>query len=107
MPATRGRADGSFFGRLDMTKSVGHNGPVESYDVDEAKTRLAEILGRVSEGEEILLTRRGKPIARLVPAGGRGANILGAGRKDPNLNPDALAADQWWQPLPEDESKLW
>lgn len=34
----------------------------------EAKTKLAELLDLVEAGEEILVTRRGKPVARLVPA---------------------------------------
>ena len=33
----------------------------------EAKNRLAELLQRVERGEEILITRRGKAVARLVP----------------------------------------
>lgn len=34
----------------------------------EAKTHLSTLLERVSRGEEILITRHGKAIARLVPA---------------------------------------
>lgn len=34
----------------------------------EAKTRLPELLRAVEQGETILIKRRGKPIARLVPA---------------------------------------
>lgn len=33
----------------------------------EAKNRLAALLDRVQEGEEIVITRHGKPVARLVP----------------------------------------
>jgi prevent-host-death family protein len=33
----------------------------------EAKTRFGELLERVSRGERIVITRRGKPIAVLVP----------------------------------------
>jgi prevent-host-death family protein len=33
----------------------------------EAKTKLSELLDRVERGEEIVITRRGKPAARLVP----------------------------------------
>ena len=33
----------------------------------EAKTHLSELLDRVAEGEEITITRNGKPVARLVP----------------------------------------
>jgi prevent-host-death family protein len=34
----------------------------------EAKTRLPELLKEVEKGETILITRRGHPVARLVPA---------------------------------------
>lgn len=36
--------------------------------VFEAKNRLAALLDEVEEGGEVLITRRGKPVARLVPA---------------------------------------
>jgi prevent-host-death family protein len=32
----------------------------------EAKTKLSELLDRVERGEEVVITRHGKPIARLV-----------------------------------------
>ena len=35
----------------------------------EAKTRFGELLERVSKGEEIVITRHDKPVARLVPEG--------------------------------------
>jgi prevent-host-death family protein len=34
----------------------------------EAKTKLAELLDRVEAGETVTITRRGKAVARLVPA---------------------------------------
>lgn len=34
----------------------------------EAKTRLGELLDRVEQGEDVTITRHGKPVARLVPA---------------------------------------
>jgi len=33
----------------------------------EAKTRLSELLDRVEAGEELVIARRGRPVARLVP----------------------------------------
>ena len=36
----------------------------------EAKTHLSSLLERVERGEEVLITRHGKAIARLVPAAG-------------------------------------
>jgi prevent-host-death family protein len=35
----------------------------------EAKTRFGELLDRVSKGEEVVITRHDKPIARVVPEG--------------------------------------
>ena len=43
----------------DMESSVG------AY---EAKTHLPQLLDRVEGGESIVITRHGKPVARLVPA---------------------------------------
>jgi prevent-host-death family protein len=80
---------------------------MQSYNVADAKTHLSEILERVSEGEEVLLTRRGKPIARIVPAAQTTTNILGAGTHDLNINADVLARDDWWKPLAEDEAQPW
>jgi len=33
----------------------------------EAKTKLAELLRRVERGDEVIITRHGKPVARLLP----------------------------------------
>lgn len=35
----------------------------------EAKTRFGELLDRVSKGEEVVITRHHKAVARLVPEG--------------------------------------
>jgi prevent-host-death family protein len=35
----------------------------------EAKTRFGELLDRVAGGEEIVITRHDKPVARIVPEG--------------------------------------
>ncbi len=36
-------------------------------NVHEAKTHLSRLLGEVEGGEEIVIARAGKPVARLVP----------------------------------------
>jgi prevent-host-death family protein len=54
-----------------MTKSVG---------VHEAKTNLSRLLELVTAGEEIVITRRGEEVARLVPAGRGGGRQLGIDR---------------------------
>lgn len=35
----------------------------------DAKTHLSSLLDKVEAGEEVVITRHGKPIARLVPEG--------------------------------------
>jgi prevent-host-death family protein len=34
----------------------------------EAKNKLGALLDLVEDGEQVIITRRGKPVARLVPA---------------------------------------
>jgi prevent-host-death family protein len=36
----------------------------------DAKNRLSELLERAEHGEEIVITRRGRPVAKLVPVDG-------------------------------------
>ena len=36
-------------------------------NVHEAKTHLSKLLARVSSGEEFVIAKAGKPVARLVP----------------------------------------
>ena len=36
-------------------------------NVYEAKTHLSKLLDRVADGEEIVIARGGRPVARLVP----------------------------------------
>jgi prevent-host-death family protein len=48
----------------------------------EAKSQLSKLVERVQAGEEIVITRRGEPAARLVPerSGGGFASLEGAWR---------------------------
>ena len=54
-----------------MTKSVG---------VHAAKTHLSRLLEQVAAGEEIVISRRGVDVARLVPVRGSFARTLGIDR---------------------------
>jgi prevent-host-death family protein len=54
-----------------MTKSVG---------VHEAKTHLSRLLDDVAAGEEVVITRRGEPVASLVPARRTSLRRLGLDR---------------------------
>jgi prevent-host-death family protein len=46
---------------------VGEVGSLETVNVHEAKTHLSRLLERVERGQEIVIARAGKPIAKLVP----------------------------------------
>ena len=41
---------------------------MKSVGTYEAKTHLPRLLSQVEKGESIMITKRGKPIAKLVPA---------------------------------------
>src|SRR5256886_15776876 len=43
--------------------------------VSKLKASLSEYLARVKAGEEVIVTERGKPIAKIVPFGGNQAEI--------------------------------
>lgn len=38
-----------------------------TFNVHEAKTHLSRLLARAAAGEEVVIARAGKPVARLVP----------------------------------------
>ncbi|MGH8936609.1 MAG: type II toxin-antitoxin system Phd/YefM family antitoxin [Acidimicrobiia bacterium] len=50
---------------------------MKSVGVHEAKTHLSKLLRRVGTGEEIVITRGGEPIAKLVGVGEPNRRILG------------------------------
>jgi prevent-host-death family protein len=45
---------------------------VKTVNVHEAKTHLSKLLKRVEGGEEIVIAKAGKPVARVVPFVGAG-----------------------------------
>jgi prevent-host-death family protein len=57
--------------------------------IDEAKAHLAELLERVKAGEEIVITRAGKPVARLTAYEPQAKHpVLGAARGQIWISPD-------------------
>jgi len=69
---------------------------MKDVNVHEAKTHLSRLLNRVASGEEIVISRAGKPIARLVPIGAPVARQLG---RDAGV---FKVPEDFDQPLPED-----
>jgi len=58
-------------------------------NVHEAKSQLSSLLARVEAGEEVVISRANKPIARLVPyAQPKPPRRLGEGRGLVEISPD-------------------
>ncbi len=50
-------------------------------NVHEAKTHLSRLLERVRQGEEIIVAKAGKPVAKLLPVGeGAAVRVPGSAR---------------------------
>ncbi len=73
-----------------------------SFNVNEAKSQFSRLLDLVLQGESVLITRNGTPVAELVPARKR-PFPLGAGREDPDINAEALNSDESWKPMTDEE----
>ena len=66
-------------------------------NVHEAKTHLSRLLARVAAGEEVIISKAGRPIARLVPIRARKA------KRVPGQDEGAIwIADDFDAPLPAD-----
>jgi prevent-host-death family protein len=48
---------------------------VMEINVKEARNKLSSLLDRVEEGIEVILLRRGKEVARLIPPSGKGKRL--------------------------------
>lgn len=60
-----------------------------SVNVYEAKTHLSQLLDRAAAGEEIVIARAGRPVARLVAlATGTTLRVPGAWRGKVTISPD-------------------
>jgi prevent-host-death family protein len=51
---------------------------VHSVGAYDAKTRWSELLDRVEKGEQIVITRHGRPVARLIPEPGTDRTVARA-----------------------------
>ena len=70
-------------------------------NVHEAKTNLSRLLAQVEAGEEVIIARNGKPVARLVSCKPKGKPQFGSWKGKIKID------DSFFDPLPEEELKLW
>jgi prevent-host-death family protein len=68
-------------------------------NIHDAKTHLSKLLDRMLAGEDIVIAKAGKPIARLTPVEARLPRTPGIAK--------GRVTDAFFEPLPEDELKVW
>jgi prevent-host-death family protein len=69
----------------------------------EAKTRFGELLDRVTNGEEIVITRHDKPVARIIPEGRPKLAEVQQAVKDLRALRCAMAKRRGFKPLTDKE----
>ena len=93
MPATAAR-------RKAAAPQAPSTGPREA-TVHEAKTHLSRLLAEVEAGGSVIITRRGKPVAKLESIPRRGPRVPGSMK-------GLIAIDErFFEPLPDDELRAW
>lgn len=81
-----------------------YTGGVAYFSVAEAKARFSDLIAMAERGDEVVITRNGKPVIDLTRHRSNGL-VLGAGRTDPTVNRKALTSDRWWQAMSDDEAE--
>jgi prevent-host-death family protein len=71
------------------------------FDISEAKLNLSGLVDRAAAGEEIVIAKSGKPIAKLVPYEAPRKKRIGG----QNLLGITYMADDWDGPLPPEIQK--
>ena len=70
--------------------------------IHQAKTNLSKLIQKVAAGEEVIIARGAKPVARLVPIGEvKGKRLPGALKGTLRVGPE------FFDPLPESELLRW
>jgi prevent-host-death family protein len=75
---------------------------VPTITIHKAKTNLSRLIERAAAGEEIIIARGSKPVARLVPIGAvKGKRQPGSMKGKLEIGPE------FFEPLPDDELAGW
>jgi prevent-host-death family protein len=70
--------------------------------IHQAKTNLSKLLQKAARGEEIVISRGSKPVAKLVPIG----EVKGK-RQPGSLKGTLMVGSEFFEPLPADELSGW
>lgn len=69
-------------------------------NIHEAKTNLSRLLDAAAKGEEVIIAKAGKPVARLIP--------IDKPQRSPGVLQGTFVCDEtFFDPLPESELELW
>lgn len=89
-------ATGPSHALVDLVHDLVDTGSVDSFNVHEAKTQFSRILAKVQAGEEVIIAKAGRPIARIVP-------IRSSRLREPDTERGTLwVAEDFDAPLPDD-----
>ena len=70
-------------------------------NVHKAKTNLSRLLAQVEAGEDVVIARNGKPVARIVHVQKQGKRQFGSMKGRIRID------DSFFDPLPEEELAAW
>lgn len=62
----------------------------EQFNIHEAKTQLSRIIDRVEHGQEVIISRAGTPVAKVVPLPARAGRTARG-----SLTGELVLADDW------------
>lgn len=71
-------------------------------NIHDAKTHLSKLIERASQGEEFIIARAGKPVARLTAI-----EAIERGRRFGAMKGKAVVDNGFFEPLPEEEIAAW
>jgi prevent-host-death family protein len=72
------------------------------YTIHAAKTNLSRLIELAERGEEVVIARGSTPVARLTRL-----NAAAPRRRFGAMKGRAILTDAFFEPLPEEELKLW
>ena len=70
--------------------------------IHKAKTNLSRLIEQAAEGEEVIIARGSKPVARLIPVG-----ELKGKRQPGSLKGKLQVGPEFFEPLPISELTAW
>jgi prevent-host-death family protein len=73
----------------------------EAISIHAAKTHLSRLIARVEAGEEIIIARGHKPVAKLVPLAPKPKRVFGSMKGQFTVGPE------FFEPMSEEELALW